>query len=133
MHMAVRLADRLSAARHRRFVGREAERALFRAALNASELPFQVLYVFVPGGVGKSTLLTELAYAAGQAGVPATIVDGRNIDPTPESFVGALRNALALPDHASPLDALAQDQHRHVILVDTYETLTALDSWLRDV
>jgi len=58
--MASRLGDRLSAARRRQFVGRVAERDLFQSALTAPDLPFQVLYVFGPGGVGKTSLLAEL-------------------------------------------------------------------------
>src|SRR5690349_11526308 len=56
----VRVADRLSVARQRQFVGREDELALFDTALNAAELPFCVLYIYGPGGVGKSTLLQTL-------------------------------------------------------------------------
>ncbi|MDQ3931134.1 MAG: ATP-binding protein, partial [Chloroflexota bacterium] len=57
--MTSRLADRLVAARRRRFVGRENERELFRSALAAPELPFVLLHVYGPGGVGKTTLLKE--------------------------------------------------------------------------
>lgn len=42
------IADRLSAARQRHFVGRAAERALFRSALTAADFPFLLLYVFGP-------------------------------------------------------------------------------------
>src|SRR5437764_7443569 len=76
--MSVRLADRLSAARHRQLVGREAEQALFQSALAAAELPLHVLYVFGPGGVGKTTLLREFVRLCDQAQAPAIYLDARN-------------------------------------------------------
>lgn len=131
--MASRLADRLSAARHRRFVGRMAERALFQSALTEPVLPFQVLYVFGPGGVGKTSLLAEFALICEQARVLALSIDGRNVEPSPDSFVGALQGALGLKPPASPLAALGARTERAVILIDTYEALAPLDGWLRDL
>ncbi|HMA33228.1 MAG TPA: ATP-binding protein [Chloroflexia bacterium] len=130
--MPVRLADRIEAARRRRFVGRAPERALFQAALVAPELPFCVLYLFGPGGVGKTTLLQEFAALCAAGDVPAIAIDGRNIDPAPEEFTAALQDALGLPPPAAPLDALAAASRRQVILIDTYETLAPLDTWLRE-
>jgi hypothetical protein len=78
-----RPADRLAAARRRRFVGREAELALFGSALAGPEPPFALLYVHGPGGVGKTLLLGEFARLAGEAGVPAVRLDGRDLDPSP--------------------------------------------------
>jgi len=63
---------RLSAECRRKFVGRVAERDLFRCALAADEPPFNVLYVFGSGGVGKTTLLGEFAGICKEAGVPVT-------------------------------------------------------------
>ena len=59
-----RIADRLASARRSRFVGREAEIEIFRAALLADEPPFVVLHVTGAGGVGKTTLLQEFARVA---------------------------------------------------------------------
>jgi hypothetical protein len=131
--MVSRLADRLKAARQRRFVGRVTERSVFESALTAGELPFCVIHVFGPGGVGKTTLLGEFAALARQAGIEPVQLDGRDIEPLPESFLAALGRALGLADGESPTDALAARGGRQVILVDTYETLTTLDGWLRDV
>jgi energy-coupling factor transporter ATP-binding protein EcfA2 len=129
--MASRLIDRLSEVRHLQFVGRNAERELFQSALAAAELPFLVLYVFGPGGVGKTTLLSEFAYLCEQAQAAAIYVDGRNVEPSPESFLNALRLAMDLTPPASPLQFLASQPHRCVILIDTYELLSPLDGWLR--
>ena len=59
--MAQRLSDRLNQARQRGFVGRGSELALFESALLAQELPVNLVYVFGPGGIGKTTLLRMLA------------------------------------------------------------------------
>ena len=130
--MSVRLADRLSAARHRQFVGREAEQALFQSALAAAELPLHVLYVFGPGGVGKTTLLREFVRLCDQAQTPAIYLDARNVEPSPDSFLHALRLAMGLDRSDSPVHVLASRPNRHAILIDTYETLAPLDAWLRE-
>ena len=131
--MSSRLADRLAAARRRRFIGRTAELTLFESAIAAEELPFFVLYVYGPGGLGKTSLLSQFARLAGQGQVLAYALDARNIEPTPEAFNAGLCLAMGIAPTSSPTDALAARPGRHVILVDTYELLAPLDSWLRDV
>lgn len=131
--MSSRVADRLSKIRRGRFVGRSAEQVLFEGALGAAELPFCLLYIFGPGGVGKTTLLTRLFDIACQGQTPAAFVDARHIEPSPESFLQALRLALNLEPALSPLPYLAAQATRHVILIDTYEALAPLDPWLREV
>ncbi len=128
--MASRLSDRLSAARQRRFVGRENERSLFQSAITAPELPFHVLHVFGPGGIGKTTLMREFATLCQQAQLPVIFVDARYIEPSPDSFANALWQAMNLEPGISPLQALLNHAGRQVILIDTYETLTSLEEWL---
>ena len=48
--MPTSLQDRLTEARRRHFVGRQNERELFLAAVTAAEFPFNLLYLFGPGG-----------------------------------------------------------------------------------
>ena len=81
------VADRLEGARRRGFVGRAAELELFRAALEAPEPPFSVLWIFGPGGVGKTTLLGALAAAARAAGREPVLVDMRAVEPSPPAFL----------------------------------------------
>ena len=57
--MSPRLAGHLKAERHQKLVGRTGERDLFGSAISATELPFNVLYVFGRGGIGKTALLGE--------------------------------------------------------------------------
>jgi hypothetical protein len=128
--MSPDLADRLSAERHRKFVGRVAERDLFRSALAADDPPFNVLYVFGSGGVGKTTLLREFASICEEAGVPASYLDARNLEPSPNSFMGAVWSALGLAEQDSPFEALGSELR--VVLVDTYETLAPLGAWMSE-
>jgi hypothetical protein len=130
--MSTRLADRLNAARRQRFVGRTTELGLLQSTLAADELPFQLLYLYGPGGVGKTTLLSEFAHLCQAAGLLAAHLDGRVIEPAPEAFAAALQAALGLPVGVSPVDSLAARPERSALLIDTYETLAPLDNWLRD-
>lgn len=126
-----RLADRIAAAQRQHFVGRKSELELFRSALLDTEPPFVVLHLYGPGGIGKTTLLHEFVHIAQSLSIPAIRLDGRNLNPSPSEFLLALGLALGLDGGASPLEMLAQHS-RSVLLLDTYETLTPLDDWLRD-
>jgi hypothetical protein len=129
---SARLAERLAAARQQRFVGRDDERAHFRAALGETGSPVVVLYVYGPGGVGKTALLAEFARIAGERGLSAVRLDARDIEASPTGFLLGLRAALALGEERSPLEALA-GWSRGVLLLDTYEAIAPLDAWLREV
>ncbi|MCW2993437.1 MAG: ATPase [Conexibacter sp.] len=110
------LAERLAARDAQRFVGRERELAFFDS-LFVEDPPAQVVLVHGPGGIGKSTLLREVARRATRRGWSPRIVEGRDLAPVPgeiETALGDLTNAL------QPL-----------ILFDTYERMSAADGWLR--
>ncbi|WP_374686552.1 ATP-binding protein [Promineifilum sp.] len=130
--MAGSLQERLEQARRGRFVGREAERDLLREALAGPELPFFVLHLFGPGGIGKTSLMREFAYLAQAAGARVAFLDGRGIDAAPDFFLRALAAALRLPAETDPVAHLADAPGRLVLLVDTYEVLTPIDGWLRE-
>lgn len=125
-----RLQNRLTHARRKRFMGRTAELELFRTALEQAVPDFAVLFLYGPGGVGKTTLLHEYARISHDAGRVRVALDGRNLDLSPTGFLTALQGALGLPPDASPLEALlAADDP--VLILDTYELVTPLDGWLR--
>lgn len=131
--MTQTLAERLEMARRHRFVGRTAERDKFQIALAAVEWPFQLLHLFGPGGVGKTSLLREFANIAQKAHITVIYIDGRNLDPSPTLFLHTLARLLNINETDKVLDHLAQTPGRFLIILDTYETLTPLDGWLRDV
>jgi hypothetical protein len=129
--MSPSLAEHLKQARHARFVGREGELNLFSTALRADHLPFFVLHVFGPGGVGKTTLLQEFIRIAESQNANTTYLDVRHVEPAPEPFLHALRLTLNLPPDASIPNHLSNQGKKWVILLDTYEMLSPLEDWLR--
>ena len=126
------IADRLRQARNQLFVGREDEVDRFRSLLATDRLSVNVLHVFGPGGVGKSSLLQAFERVCHEEDVSVASVDAREVEPTPDAFRWALRHALELASDEPVLSALAARGDRSVLLVDTYETIEALDGWLRN-
>ncbi len=60
-------------------------------------------------------------------------MDARNLEPSPDSFMGAVWTALGLAGQDSPFDALASLRELRVFFVDTYETLAPLNAWMSEV
>jgi hypothetical protein len=110
------LAERLAARDAQRFVGRERELAFFDS-LFADDPPAQVVLVHGPGGIGKSTLLREVARRGTRRGWTTRLVEGRDLAPVPGEIESALGD---VSNDAQPL-----------ILFDTYERMAAADGWLR--
>lgn len=111
------LAARLESRDRDRFTGRHAEITFVDRCLSSEDPPACVIHVCGPGGIGKSTLLREIARRARGLGRTVVALDGRELGPDAEVLEAALR---AVVDDAGP-----------VILLDSYEKMTALDSWLR--
>src|SRR3954471_9837526 len=125
------VADRLKRARQRRFVGRAAELELFLSALAAPEPPFSVLWIYGPGGVGKTAWLAALAEGAADAGVDVVSLDLRAIEPSPPAFMAELGRGAGLPAQASLPEALSRGEPT-VLLLDTFEAAAGLEDWLRE-
>jgi hypothetical protein len=130
--MASRLADHLNAARRSGFVGRSDEHTLFQSVLTADPPPFYLLYIFGPGGIGKTSLVGEFIATCHHTQIEAIHIDARNVAPSPEAFLNALKASMHLDSQENPLEALASQPHRRVILLDTYEKFEPLDDWLRE-
>src|SRR5919108_2951642 len=124
--MARNLADRLIESRHARFVGRDGELSVFESALRSETLPFFVIHIFGPGGVGKTTLLQEFAITSKRYGARAIYLDARHIDPAPDMFLKSLSASLGHHNGKPIPDVLDDVSQRTVILVDTYEALAPL-------
>jgi hypothetical protein len=111
------LAERLAARDEQRFVGRERELAFFDS-LFADDPPAQVVLVHGPGGIGKSTLLREVARRGRRRGWTTRLIEGRDLAPVPGEIESALGDVT--------------DADQPLILFDTYERITAADGWLRN-
>lgn len=138
--MAETLGKRLKAARKAVFVGREREQKRFQELLTGNEAP-GILWLHGPGGVGKSSLVRELASTACAAKVPVFLLDARDVEATPAAFSKAVATALTLPisedaTSESILETIQQylsaKSARLVLLLDTVELFAPLESWLRD-
>jgi hypothetical protein len=126
------LLDKLSSERQRRFVGRTQEIELFQHAITSPELPFYILHIFGPGGVGKTTLMRQFINISEKYNIPYLYVESRNIEPAPESFVSTLCSLMSVDENVNPLDILGTKKERNIIFIDTYETIIPLDNWLRE-
>ena len=130
--MSFTLSDALRQNLRAGLVGRDAERAVFADALTADALPFHVVHVFGPGGVGKTTLLRAFETLANEAGVPAAFLDLRDVDATPDGVALAVEAAFARATAgAGPSDGVVGG--RRVLLLDTFEAAQDLDGWLQRV
>jgi AAA ATPase domain len=112
---AGRLGERLGENLRRRFVGRDAEITVFTELLNRSGQA-ALLWVYGPGGVGKSTLLHRLAQLASDEGMSVLVLDARDLPPTQEGVVQGLRQALK-----PAIDSVEDGELRRVICLDTCE------------
>ncbi len=111
--LAARLEDRDRC----RFTGRRAEITFLDRCLDAADPPASVVHVCGPGGIGKSTLLREVGRRARDRGRTVVALDGRELGPGISVLDDTLR-------------AVAGDD-RPVVLLDSYEQMTALDPHLR--
>src|SRR5262245_40446699 len=99
-----------------RFVGRSAELARLEGLLDESS-SVSVLLLHGPAGAGKSALLRELARQAEARGFETIMIEARDLAPLAEALDEAIEPALR---SARPL-----------VLLDSWERLSALDSHLR--
>lgn len=138
------LSDRINAARRDVFVGRAAEIEVFEATLRSfddiiqASQAIRVLHVCGPGGIGKTTLLRAFGWACRRRNIDAVTLDGRLIEPTPESFSLALHQAGGLTPSAETFALTKENRSplfagNGVLLLDNFEHLAPLDTWLREV
>src|SRR3954447_18983152 len=110
------LASRIVHTERAEFVGRHRE-LLVAETLFAPDAPASVLLVHGPGGIGKSMLLREIGRRGAQAGWTPFALDARDLAPAPDAVEGAL--------------AGVWNVERPLVLIDTYEAMSALGGYLR--
>ena len=126
--VAENLGKRLDRERVRRFVGRAAELDVFSTWLTAGS--FSVLWVYGPGGIGKSTLLRAFAEAARNAGYLLAQIDGARVMPTPDGIGAAVWESLS--DGIDELTYGRTPAKPSVIMIDAAERLQPVEGWLRE-
>src|SRR5215467_2346752 len=131
----------LLAARAAAVVGRQAERAVL-LDLAERDRPL-VAAVHGIAGIGKSALLAAFAEDARAHGATVVSLDCGGIEPTERGFLAALGRAIGAlradpPGGTRPTATVAEAAaalsglgDRVVLVLDTYEQLRLLDTWLR--
>jgi hypothetical protein len=92
-----------------------------------------VLAVHGIGGIGKSSLLTTFAARARASGAAVALLDSRTIEPTERAFLHELNRVIG-GDSVTPGQAAARlgaIGSRVILILDAYEVLRAMDTWLR--
>jgi predicted AAA+ superfamily ATPase len=86
------LAARIDSRDRHRFVGRENELAFLEQCLEENP-PANVVLIHGAGGIGKSTLLRELARRAETQGRETFFIEGRELPPMPDALEAVLSGA----------------------------------------
>ncbi len=115
--MAHDLATVIDEARRQALVGRDVELAGFDDA-TAGRVSRRVLFVYGPGGIGKTALLQQIALQARACARTAIMIDGREVDCSPDGVRTALDRAVSKLEGARlrrrPSSARAdRDRERH--------------------
>ena len=125
-----RLRDILQQQRKKNFVGRQNELIFFSSLLHSTSPDYHLIYIYGPGGQGKTTLLKQFGDICLETSVPFFQLDCRYIEAHPDSFKQTFQVSSPFGE-AEVFDAI--DKHRGlvVVMIDTYEKLKPLDDWLR--
>lgn len=125
------IADTLSRNTLSNVVGRDEE--LTTLATKIQEEGPIVSFVYGVSGIGKTTLLRALATRLSRQRTRAVFVDGHDVEPTSHGILWALAENLTLR-HATLKDvsaALAETGQRVALIIDSYDALGLIDTWLR--
>ena len=126
-----RLKDILQQQRKKNFVGRQKEVSFFENLVQDAEPPFHLIYIYGPGGQGKTMLLKQFADNCKESSIPCIHLDCRYIDPHPESFKQAFQSASPFNGKKDVITSIDHHKGNVVLIIDTYEKLKPLDDWLR--
>ncbi len=126
-----RLKDILQQQRKKNFVGRQKETSFFEQLLKEQEPSFHLIYVYGPGGQGKTTLLKQFADHCKESLVPFIQLDCRYIESHPDSFKQAVKMASPFSNDIDIFTAIDAHKGNVILLIDTFEKLKPLDDWMR--
>ncbi|MCM3134208.1 ATP-binding protein [Paenibacillus polysaccharolyticus] len=125
----------------KRFVGRARELMILEQWFENDEAPMTIFSVTGMGGIGKSSLLSEMLSIAREQEATAIWMDGRACGTTPSVFMDYFSSTLGLElgllnSQGNILLSLLKSMPREkrlVIAVDNYEELALLESWFMEV
>lgn len=117
----------------RELVGRAAELERLRGIL--AEGGPRITFVHGVAGVGKSSIVAAFAAEARDAGATVIALDGRTLEPTDRGVLSAIAASLGRTDPTleSVARALARAGAPVIVVIDHYEVLRLVDTWLRQV
>ena len=127
------LLDQLAAARLRDFVGRHDELALFESVLDRGA--GAAVYLYGPGGIGKTSLLHQYAWRGAQHGRQVVRFDAAEAGQSTGAVLASLARAAGLaPVPGGTGDTLRAlgEIPRLLLLIDGVELLADSDRWLRE-
>lgn len=129
--MAVRIAEPGTRRAAAPLVGRRRE--LERLARFVDDEGSRVCFVHGVAGVGKSSLLAAFAEDARTTGSTVIALDGRSLEPTDRGVLQAIASVMGARSRSldAVLARLAAVPGRAVLLLDHYEVLRLVDTWLR--
>jgi hypothetical protein len=129
--MTIPIAHREPASATERLIGRRAELGRLGRLLDPDGP--QISFVYGVAGVGKSSLLGAFADASRDAGAVVVPLDCRSLEPTDRGVLQAVAGALGT--RSSTVEGvsrrLAQIDAPAVVILDHYEVLRLVDTWLR--
>lgn len=125
------LKDILQQQRKKNFVGRQKELEFFSNLLKETQPAVHLLYIYGPGGQGKTTLLKQFADLCKESSAPFIQLDCRYIESHPDSFKQFFRAAASFTNGKDVMEAIDKHKGKVFLLIDTYEKLKPLDDWLR--
>lgn len=123
----------------RRFVGRITEMYKWNNWLTDSLAPLRLFFISGMGGIGKSSLMSEMMRSAKKRNAMGIWLDGRSCTPTPAGFLEYLSVTIGLEawnlESVRLLDFLfhTTPSRRMVLCIDNYENLSVLEGWLMEV
>lgn len=120
------------------FVGRTGELEKISQWLLDETADLRFFYISGMGGIGKTSLMSQMSRLGKKQGCVCIWLDGRTMTPTPGSFLENLAAAASLeflgtePSQTHPLQILtgANPRRRLLICIDNFEELSTLEGWL---
>lgn len=138
MQRIERNADEQTQRAGKRFIGRTGELKKLSQWLMDKTACLRVFSISGMGGIGKTSLMSQMSRLGREQGCVCVWLDGRTITPTPVSFLENLAAAASLellgpePSQTHPLHILssAGPERRLLLCIDNFEELSTLEGWL---